>query len=85
MIYLETMNLFLTGITGLPDIAQLNAEVGGMLYFAGNSLLVNRSCMIGGTGFKGGAIFVTAYASDITQKFLVTESYFKGNIRCNKS
>ena len=64
----------------LPDIAQLNPELGGILFFKGLELLINRSCFIGNTGFKGGSIYFSDYYYfEIAQRFVITESYFKGN------
>ena len=71
--------LFLSGITGLPDPAELNPEIGGSVSFHGAILEVNRSCFMGSTGFKGGAIYVDAYELPLTQNVLIVESYFKGN------
>ena len=70
---------FLSKVTGLPDIVQLNPELGGTLSFQGLNLIVNRSCFIGGTGFKGGAIYVNSYVTDIHQNVLISECYFKAN------
>lgn len=70
-------------MTGLPDIANLNPEVGGALYFAGVSLLLNQSFFRGGTGFKGGAIYLTGYTFETKQSALITECYFhlnRGNV-----
>ena len=73
------MELFLSDVTGLPDIAELNPEIGGSLSFQGQNMRVNISCFIGGTGFKGGAIYVNSYETDLYQTVLISESYFKGN------
>jgi len=59
--------MFLSNELGVSDIAQLNPENGGILYFEGVNMLINRSCFIGSTGFKGGAIYVTSYALEINQ------------------
>lgn len=75
----EIVKLFLSKLTGLPDIAELNPEIGGILYFEGVSLFINRSCFIGGTGFKGGAIYITSNTMDLKQNVLIFESYFKKN------
>lgn len=75
----DIVALFLSGLTGLPDIANLNPELGGALYFAGVSLLINQSFFFGGTGFKGGAVYLTSYASDIKQSAVITECYFQNN------
>ena len=64
---------------GVSDIAQINPEVGGVLYFQGVSLNVNNSFFEGNTGFKGGALYITPYNSDVQQDILIYESYFKGN------
>ena len=66
-------------MTTLPDIAQINPEIGGVLFFAGVNLFINISVFIGNTGFKGGAIYITTYDSNIIQNILIFESYFKGN------
>lgn len=79
IIDIDIIALFLSGLTGLPDIASLNPEVGGVLYFAGVSLLLNQSFFRGGTGFKGGAVYLTAYELDVQQSVLITECYFKIN------
>ena len=71
--------MFLSNELGVSDIAQLNPENGGILYFEGVNMLINRSCFIGSTGFKGGAIYVTSYALEINQNVLISESYFKEN------
>lgn len=77
---LEIINLFSSGLTGLPDIAQVNQEIGGCFYFAGMKLIANRSIFINSTGFKGGAIFLTHYSiANTKQDVMITECYFKLN------
>ena len=76
---ISIVQLFLSKVTGLPDIAELNPEIGGSLSFQGLNMIVNRSCFIGGTGFKGGAIYVNSYVTAIHQNVIISESYFKGN------
>lgn len=76
---IEIIKLFLSGLTGLPDIAELNPEIGGNVYFSGLRLLINQSVFIGGTGFKGGAIYVTAYSSENYQNVLISDCLFKRN------
>ena len=76
---ISIVQLFLSKVTGLPDIAELNPEVGGSLSFQGVTMVVNRICFMGGTGFKGGAIYVNSYITDVHQYVLISESYFKGN------
>ena len=71
--------MFLSNELGFSDIAQLNPENGGILYFEGVNMLINVSCFIGSTGFKGGAIYVTSYALEINQNVLISECYFKEN------
>ena len=71
--------MFLSNELGVSDIAQLNPENGGILYFEGVNMLINVSCFIGSTGFKGGAIYVTSYALEINQNVLISECYFKEN------
>lgn len=79
-IFSESMiQYFLSNIAGVPDIAQLNPEIGGILYFQGVNLTINVSCFIGGTGCKGGALYITSYSTEIIQNVIITESYFKGN------
>ena len=73
------VNLFLSGITGVPDIVQLNSENGGVLYFNGLDLFIKHSVFIGNTGFKGGAIYTTLYYFENLQNVFITECYFKGN------
>ena len=65
-------------ITGLWDIAQVNTEIGGALYFMGINLTLINSTLINNTGFRG-AIYITNYASDVTQYILINSSYFKYN------
>ena len=73
------IDLFLSKITGVPDVVQLNPENGGILYFQGANLYINQSFFSENTGFKGGAIFISEYAYDITQNIIISESYFKAN------
>ena len=73
------MDLFLSNITGVPDVVQLNPENGGVLYFQGMNLLINRSVFIGNTGYKGGTIYITSYYFGTAQNILLTENYFKQN------
>ena len=63
----------------MPDIVQLNPENGGVLYFQGVNLLINRSVFIGNTGYKGGAIYITTYYFDVLQNIMFTQSCFKAN------
>ena len=73
------IDLFLSQITAVPDIVQLNPENGGVLYFQGANLFINQSFFNENTGYKGGAIYISEYAYDITQNVLISESYFKAN------
>lgn len=75
----EMERLFLSKITGVDDIAMLNPEVGGNLYFSGIQLTIEKSVFLGGTGFKGGAIYITAYFIEIYQSVLISQSLFKYN------
>lgn len=76
----ETMKLFFSGLTGLPDIAQVNPEMGGSIFFAGIKLTINQSIFINSTGFLGGALYITKYSIfNIKQDVLITECYFKFN------
>lgn len=79
IIDISIIELFMSNITGLPDIAEINPEIGGILYFEGVELLINRSCFIGSMGFKGGAIYVAPYNGEIKQNVLITECCFKKN------
>lgn len=71
--------LFLSKVTGLPDIAEIGPEIGGSLSFQGVNMVVNGSCFIGGTGFKGGAIYINSYDTVVLQNVLICNCYFKGN------
>ena len=73
------VKLFLSKLTAVPDIVQLNPEFGGVLYFQGQNLLINRSVFIGNTGYKGGAIYITSNYFESQQNVVLTESYFKAN------
>ena len=76
---ISIVQLFLSQVTGLPDIAEIGPEIGGSLSFQGVNMVVNSSCFIGGTGFKGGAIYVNSYSTAVHQYVLISECYFKGN------
>ena len=76
---LSIIELFLSNITNLPDIAQLNPELGGAIDFEGLKLIVNQSFFVGNTGFKGGAIFLNKYYFDFEQNVIISESYFREN------
>ena len=73
------MLLFLLGSSGVPDIAQLNPELGASIYFQGVNLFINRSFFKNNTGFKGGALYIVTTPLNLHQNVLITECNFNGN------
>lgn len=75
----DVIDLFNTNYMKVPDIAQINPEIGASIFFQGLNLFINITVFIGNTGFKGGAIYLSDYFWDLHQNVYIVNCYFKGN------